>query len=166
MVLFDGWTLEQMGVKQIDMTGKDDKWEITALLACMFIGKTLPPHIIYTDKTELCHTTFIFPKDWDIHHIDNHWSYPESTLHYINKIIVPYVEKHRESLPLKQHKQKAPCIFYIFAAYRHESVLAKLKENIDVVFVPTSCTDMLQHLDVAINKSFKDYMKAAFNTHY
>ena len=46
-------------------------------------------------------------------------------------------------------------------------MLAKLKEkNIDVVFVPASCTDMLQPLDLAINKPFKDYMKAEFNTYY
>ena len=63
---------------------------------------------------------------------------------YVEKVIVPYVEKQRDLLPIKQINQPALCIFDVFAAHRNATVLDTLKENnIQVVFVPASCTDML-----------------------
>jgi len=38
--------------------------------------------------------------------------------------------------------------------------------NIDVVFVPPNCTDMLQLLDLSVNKSAKDYLKSRFQQWY
>ena len=88
-------------------------------------------------------------------------------LRYIEKVIVPYIEKCRESLPVKQCNQQALCIFDVFAAHRHQEVLDLLsKNNIDVVFVPACCTDFLQPLDLAINKQFKSELKGQFNKWY
>ena len=38
--------------------------------------------------------------------------------------------------------------------------------NIDVMFVPPHCTDMLQPLDLSVNKSAKDYLKSRFQQWY
>jgi len=38
--------------------------------------------------------------------------------------------------------------------------------NIDIVFVPPSCTDMLQPLNLSVNKSAKDYLKSQFQQWY
>lgn len=85
---------------------------------------------------------------------------------YIDKVVIPYIEmtKDQIDLPLKQH---ALCIFDVYAAHRGEQFLNKLqKNNIHVVFVPASCTDQLQPLDLAINGLFKKHMKAQFENYY
>lgn len=85
---------------------------------------------------------------------------------YIDKVVIPYIEtiKDQDDLPLKQH---ALCIFDVYAAHRGEQFLNKLqKNNMHVVFVPASCTDQLQLLDLAINAPFKKHMKAQFENYY
>lgn len=85
---------------------------------------------------------------------------------YIDKVVIPYIEKikDQDDLPLKQH---ALCIFDVYAAHRGEQFLNKLqKNNIHVVFVPASCTDQLQPLDLAINAPYKKQMKAQFENYY
>ena len=47
--------LAEQGVKQVDVTGLDDKREMTALLACTLSGSLLPPQLIYAGKTTRCH---------------------------------------------------------------------------------------------------------------
>ena len=44
----DSWTMEKKGKKQVDIVGKDDKREITALLAATLSGNMLPPQLLYT----------------------------------------------------------------------------------------------------------------------
>ena len=69
--------------------------------------------------------------------------------------------------PLQQCEQQALCIFDIFAAHRDERLLAKLKEEkTSVVFIPASCTDQLQPLDLKVNKQFKSYLCEEFNQWY
>ena len=46
-------------------------------------------------------------------------------------------------------------------------MLQLLEENyIDVIFVPPNCTDQLQPLDLSMNKSAKDLLKAKFQQWY
>jgi hypothetical protein len=59
------------------------------------------------------------------------------------------------------------CIFDVFAAHRGDDLLEKLRQNnIHVVFVPASCTDRLQPLDLGINAPFKQSMKTFFEDFY
>ena len=60
------WTLAQQGVKQVDVTGLDDKCEMTALLAHTLSGSLLPPQLIYAGKTMRCHRVVGFPAGWDV----------------------------------------------------------------------------------------------------
>ena len=53
--------LAEQGVKQVDVTGLDDKREMTALLACTLSGSLLPPQLIYAGKTTRCHPLVDFP---------------------------------------------------------------------------------------------------------
>ena len=149
------------------MLGTDDKRQITALLACTLSGKLLPPQLIYQGLTDACHPKVNFPKPWHITHSENHWSNEKTMLDYIDKVIVPYVEKVRENFCLQRMNQPALTIFDVFKAHRSESVLEKLSDaNIKVVYVPASCTDHLQPLDQLPNKVFKDELKQCFQTFY
>ena len=82
------WTLEQQGVKQVDVTGLDDKREMTVLLACTLSGSLLLPLLNCTGKTIKCHPVINFPAGWDVWHSDNHWS--DSVLEALNKHHIKY----------------------------------------------------------------------------
>jgi len=76
-------------------------------------------------------------------------------MEYADKILIPYCDKKKEQLKMKQ-SQKSLAIFDVFAAHRVETFLDKLEDNnILVVFVPARCTGDLQPLDVAVNDDFK-----------
>ena len=46
-------------------------------------------------------------------------------------------------------------------------MLQLLEESyVDIVFVPSNCTDQLQPLDLSVNKSAKDFLKAKFQQWY
>ena len=88
------------GSKQVPVVGKEDKREITALLAVTASGTLLPPQLIYQGKTDGCHPKISFPADWNVTHSDSHWSTETTMLEYIDKVIVPYVVKERNRLEL------------------------------------------------------------------
>jgi hypothetical protein len=59
--------------------------------------------------------------------------------------------------------QKALCIFDVFRAQMGKEFLQELKDNnICIVFVPLSCTDKLQPMDLSVQKVVKDKMKQRF----
>ena len=152
------WTLAQQGVKQVDVTGLDDKREMTALLACTLSGSLLPPQLIYAGKTTRCHPVVGFPAGWDIWHSDRHWSTEETMLRYVEVVIAQFVEATKQSLGL-QPDHCALAIFDVFAAHRCNSVLEALnKHHIKYTFVPASCTGEIQPLDRTFNAAFKREM--------
>ena len=74
------WTLAEQGSVQVSVVGKDDKREITVLLAVSASGTLLPPQLIYPGKTPGCPAKINFPQRWHITHSDNHWSTEETML--------------------------------------------------------------------------------------
>lgn len=63
----------------LDVTGIDDKREMTVLLACTLSGKLLHSQLIYAGKTPWCHPVLFsqscdFPHNWDVWHSPSHWS--------------------------------------------------------------------------------------------
>ena len=160
------WTLAEQGVKQVDVTGLDDKREMTALLACTLSGSLLPPQLIYAGKTTRCHPLVDFPAGWDVWHSDSHWSTEETMLRYVEVVIAPYVEATRQSLGL-QPDHCALAIFDVFAAHRCNSVLEALnKHHVKYTFVPASCTGELQPPDLTFNAAFKRVLRECFTRWY
>ena len=160
------WTMAQEGSKQVPVVGKEDKREITVLLAVTASGTLLPPQLIYQGKTVGCHPRITFPPEWNVTHSDNHWSTEVTMIEYLEKVIIPYVVETRKGLDLPDD-HPALAIFDVFSAHRCSSVLAKLQSNnIHQVFVPAGCTGELQPLDVGVNVDFKQLMKSHFSRWY
>ncbi|KAH3834638.1 hypothetical protein DPMN_107970 [Dreissena polymorpha] len=88
-------------------------------------------------------------------------------LRYVDKIILPYVSSVRDSLPLSQCNQRAIALFDIFKATQSPTLLKKLKDNnITPLFVPASCTDRLQPLNLSVNFEYKQSLKGCFHDCY
>ena len=62
------------GSKRVEITGVDDKRQITAVFGGTIAGDFLPPQLIYQGKTSKCLPSISFPSDWHISFIENHWS--------------------------------------------------------------------------------------------
>jgi hypothetical protein len=156
------WTLAEEGSRQVDIIRKEDKREMTVLLTCTMAGSLLPPHLIYAGKTNKCHPKITFPSGWDIYHSESHWSTEDTMLHFIDHVLVPYVQTTRETLGFDRD-HCALALFDVFASHRCESVLQALEKNsIKCCFIPANCTGELQPLDLTVNQVFKQELKACF----
>ena len=91
------WTMDRQGAKRVDVCGATDKRLITAIFCGSLMGDFLPVQVIYKGKTTRCHPAYEFPPDWDITHSPKHWSNEATMIQYVENIIIPYIEKTRES---------------------------------------------------------------------
>ncbi len=84
---------------------------------------------------------------------------------YIERIIVPYVDRKRKELNVPSD-QPALAIFDVFKGQQTEDVIRLLQEtSIPAVSVPANCTDRLQPMD-HVNKSVKEFMRSKFRDWY
>ena len=80
--------MAEEGAKQVELIGKDDKRQLTAVLAGSMSGKFLPPQLIYQGKTTRCLPHYEFPSDWHVTFSVNHWSNEDTMKVYIDHIIL------------------------------------------------------------------------------
>ena len=160
------WTMNRAKEKVIPIAHSDDKRQITAVLAATVSGKYLPVQLIYKGTTQRCHPKVAVPDSWDVWHSANHWSTEETMKRYIEKIVVPFLEKTRKTLKLASNSP-ALAIFDGFKGQTTPEFLALLeKHNIIPLLIPANCTDKLQPMDISINKPIKDRVKESFQLWY
>ena len=160
------WTMEEEGAKRVEIDGKDDKRQITAVFGCSLAGDFLPLQLIYQGKTTKCLPQVQFPLDWNIVCTANHWSNEETMEVYITKIIMPYLSetKRKLNIPLDH---PALLLFDNFKRQCTEKLLKLLdSNNINVVLIPPNCTDRLQPLDLSVNKAAKEFLQKKFQNWY
>ena len=131
------WTMAKEGEKRVEIVGKDDKRQITAVFAGSMSGDFLPPQVIYQGKIKRCIPSIEFPPDWDITFSENHWSYNDT------EKILPYINGKRFELKLNSN-HPALVLFDRFKGQCSEKIFHLLGTNniVDTV-VPALCTDRL-----------------------
>ncbi|KAJ8320404.1 hypothetical protein KUTeg_001991 [Tegillarca granosa] len=160
------WTMEIEGSKRVEITGIDDKRQITGTFAGTLVGDFLPMQLIYGGKTDMCHPKFSFPSSFNITHSENHWANAETMAEYINKIIVPYIDSVKDEKDFSI-RQKSLVIFDCFRGQITDEFLSLLnKESILYATIPPNCTDKLQPMDLSVNKCAKDFLKEQFQQYY
>ena len=83
---------------------------------------------------------------------------------YIKAIIIPYVEKQRDNLG---EDKSALVIMDNFKGQITPCVNAILEENsIHVYLLPANTTDLLQPVDISVNKPVKDFLRRKFQDWY
>lgn len=160
------WTMEAEGAKRVQVDGKDDKRQITAVFACTMAGDFLFPQLVYQGKTTRCLPKFQFPSGWSITCSENHWCNEETMKLYITDVILPYLHQARQKLGLSP-THRALLIFDNFKGQCTEVLLKLLDaKNINVILIPANCTDRLQPLDLSINKAAKEFLRNQFQQWY
>ena len=90
--------MEKEGTKKVDITGMNDKRQITVVLSVTKTGLYLPPQLIYAGKTSKCLPKVDLLAGWCVTCTDNHWANEYTTLQYIDDILLPYVKQKRKEL--------------------------------------------------------------------
>ena len=160
------WTMDLKGLQRVEIVGISDKRQITAVLCGTSAGDIFPFQLIYQEKTSACLPHISFPDGWHVMCMPYHWSNEEKMVEYLQKIIIPYVQRKRVELKLAPD-HPALAIFDVFKGQRKETISRILaKENIQVLNVPANCTGRLQPMDLSVNKSVKDFMRKKFQEWY
>ena len=79
--------MAEEGSKRVEITGKDDKRQLTAVFAGTISGEFLPSQLIYQGKTTRCLPHFDFPAGWHLTYSSNHWSNEETMKEYIKHLL-------------------------------------------------------------------------------
>ena len=159
------WSMEKQGAKRVEVVGTGDKRQITAVFCGTIQGAFLPVQVIYAGKTERCHPKFKFPPGWHITHSPKHWSNEKTMQQYIEFIILPYVRSVRDSLEVDE--QPGLIIMDNFKGQVTANINSLLEaNNLHVCLLPPNTTDLLQPMDLTINKPAKSFLKNAFSQWY
>lgn len=165
LVPSSSWTMDRCGVKRVEIIGANDKRQITAIFCGTIMGDFLPFQVIYQGKTARSHPKYQFPGDWDITHSPKHWSTEETMVEYIENIVVPYVEKVRDDLDTPE--KAALVVMDNFKGQVTSKVTALLeRHNIHTCLLPPNTTDVMQPMDISVNKSAKAFLKNKFEAWY
>ena len=81
------------GSKRVEIIGKDDKHQITAVLGGTMSGDCLPVQLVYKGTTKRCLPSLKFPNDWDINYSCNHWCNEKTMLDYV-QLMFSYATTH------------------------------------------------------------------------
>ena len=103
----------------------DDKRQITAIFACTLSGKFLPIQLIYQGTTPRCLSKNVnFLSDWHLTYTANHWANEETSMAYIDNIILPFVQKERASFGFSNDH----CALVLFDVFKGQCTSKVLKE--------------------------------------
>ena len=107
-------------------------------------GEILPSQLIYQGKTSWCLPCVKFPDEWHVIYSINHWSNEDTMKEYVEYILVPYIDRKRNSLSLVNNFP-ALVLFDNFKAQCTTAIIILLDQNnINVVLIPPNYTDHLQ----------------------
>ena len=150
----------------MEVAGAGDKRQITVTVAGNLIGKLLPFQMLYVGRTERCHPSTAIPEGFDIWHTPNRWANGDTCIRFVENIILPYISVARKDLGLGE-EHMALVIFDTFKGHKEDEMESLLLENnVLSVIVPSNCTDLLQPLDLSVNKPLKDHLRRSFQSWY
>ena len=155
-------TYAPKGSKQVEVVGKDEKRGFTAVVGISMSGEVLPFQAIFSGTTV---RSLPSPKARDYEKAtktlkfhfksggENHWSTLSTMQSYVQHILVPYFEDHRQD-------QNQICIWQIdcWSVHRSEEFRNWMYSTypwIRIHYVPANCTGLFQPCDVGIQRVLK-----------
>jgi hypothetical protein len=155
-------TYAPIGSKQVEVVGKDEKRGFTVVVGISMGGDVLPFQAVYAGTTSHSLPTPDAPDYQEATKTlkfrfesggANHWSTLSTMQSYVQHILVPYFELHRED-----HRQT--CIWQIdcWSVHRSEEFRHWMYTTypwIRIHYVPANCTGLFQPCDVGIQRVLK-----------
>ncbi|KAI0352862.1 hypothetical protein OH77DRAFT_1459300 [Trametes cingulata] len=160
-------TWDEIGSKQVDMFGKEEKRQFTLMITTSCSGKILPVQTIWSGKTpaSLPASKLRAPLEKDGHIWslggEKHWSNFPCMVEWVKKIVVPYLEQLRVEKGLE--RLHSLLVIDCWSVHRGEEFRVWMKTSfgwIRLVFVPGGCTGKFQPNDVGIQRIFKFIIKS------
>ena len=161
-------TLAPKGVKNVSITGSTDKRTITATFSIIMDGQFLPRQIIFGGKTSKSFPRASFPGGFLVSANPKHYSNEEESLKMMKHIIIPYVQKQRNTLKLDA-EYPVMLLMDVFKGQMTDPIKEILKRNnIILQKVPANLTYLFQPLDIqgGPNGYTKRFMKKKFTLWY
>ncbi|CAM6129979.1 unnamed protein product [Calypogeia fissa] len=170
-------TYTLQGARDVTVAGKNDKRQVTLLMACSAEGDLLPVQMIFKGKKPV-----VLPRGqaskqlrdagWHLTMTYNHWSQLESMQEWIELLYLPYVAQKCEERGLDVRVQKSVLLLDCYSVHKSLAFRDWLKKTyplICLLFIPGGCTSKLQPCDVVLQRPFKcavhqNFMKFAVNT--
>ena len=155
-------TYASKGSKQVEVSGKDEKRGFTLVVGISTSGEALPFQVIYAGKSK-CSLPSPDAVDyqkatWILKFCiesggSNHWSTQSTMKTYVQNILVPYFEGHKNN-------PNQICIWQIDCWSVHQSEefrhwMYKTYLWIWIHYVPANCTGFFQPCDVGIQQVLK-----------
>ena len=155
-------TYAPRGSKQVEVVGKEEKRGFTLVVGISMSGEALPFQVIYAGKST---RSLPSPDAPDYHRAtevlgfriesggNNHWSTQFTMKTYVQHILVPYFEGHKED-------PNQICIWQIdcWSVHRSEEFRTWMYDTypwIRIHYVPANCTGLFQPCDVGIQRVLK-----------
>jgi hypothetical protein len=91
-------TYDQKNVKDVKTLGKKDKRQITCVVSSSAKGEVLPLQCVFEGKTSAVEpqgveATIAKAKGFDLTHSANHWSNQETSMQFVERVLVPWHAK-------------------------------------------------------------------------
>jgi hypothetical protein len=169
---FSKTTLAPKGSKQVPGLTKGATSSVTKVTCMTANGILLPYMIIFEGKTGTVLPDDVEPAKGSLYTCTaTHFANWDTTLIYIRKVIVPYVQKVRGersgAVEATGNPQWAILIWDNFSAHHNDLVSAELEKfHIKSFFLPPNCTSVGQPLDVNFNGPEKMSLKQHFTRWY
>ena len=155
-------TYAPKGSKQVEVVGKDEKRGFTLVVGISMSGDVLPFQAIYAGKTSRSLPSPNAPSYHKATEVlkfriesggDNHWSTQGTMKTYVQHILVPYFEGHRQ-------EPDQVCVWQIdcWSVHRSEEFRLWMYNTypwIRIHYVPACCTGLFQPCDSGIQRVLK-----------
>ncbi|GAQ88167.1 hypothetical protein KFL_004060010 [Klebsormidium nitens] len=165
-------TYEQKNVKEVKILGKEDKRQITCVVSSSAGGEVLPLQCVFEGKTSAVEpqgveATIAKAKGFDLTHSANHWSNQETSMWFVERVLVPWHAKKCAELGRNALVQKMIWLVDCWKVHKSAEFLGNMAERfplVKVLFVPANCTGKLQPADVVLQRPFKHRFRQQFNS--
>ena len=141
---------------------KSEKNAITAMFGITLTNTFLPMQLLCGGKISQSFPKFNFQDSFSLNAIPKHFSNTAESLKLLEDIITPYLDTEWENIGVSKDKY-ALLIWNVFNGQMTEHVKEKLRENyILSVRVPANMVNLLQPLNLTVNRSFNASTKKKF----
>ena len=147
-------TMAKQNSKSPSITGSLDKRSITGTFTITLSGHFLPMQLIYRGETKQILPRFKFPDGFLLSCNPNHFSNAMESIKLTSEIIIPYIQSQRSELA--KPNQTALVMMDVFRGQTADDVISLLRDNnIHYILVPNNMTQLIQPLDLTVNKHCK-----------